>query len=96
MKYPEEVVTVSKSGKREARILIDRGVFVRYSYRDVRSGKMERKVKLVLIENGKVKEEYFLFPLKEEGKFLMVRAENKGNRKVYDEVNKEVVDLVEG
>ena len=69
---------------------------MRYSYRDIRSGKMERKVKLVLIENGKVKEEYFLFPLKEEGKFLMVRAENKGNRKVYDEVNKEVVDLVEG
>ncbi len=80
MDYPEEVITVSKRGKREVRHLLKHGKFVMYDYLDEATGKRaENKVKLVLSHDGG-QEEYFIIPLKEEGKFLMLRAENKGNR----------------
>ncbi len=94
MEFPPEVLTVSKKGKVEVRKLIDRGEFVRYEYLDPKTGKRsENKIKIVLRNSeGKV-EEYFVIPLKQHGRYLMLRAENKGPRMLWD--GKKAVPLFE-
>jgi len=88
MKYPEEVLTTSKKGKVEVRKLIDRGRYVRYEYIDPQTGKRtENKLKLVLL--GDSAEEYFIIPMK--GKSLLIPAEAKGERKIWD--GSKAVDL---
>ncbi len=95
-RFPEEVITVSKRGKREARVLVDRGKYVRYEYLDPVTGKKnENKVKLVLVTEDGKQEEYFIIPLKQEGRFLLLKAEVKGNRKMWDGKKKKAVDLFE-
>ena len=84
MKYPEEVLTKSKKGKIEVRNLIDHGKFVRYEYLDPITGeRSENKVKIILY-NGNDYEEYFIIPLKQKNKYLMLKAEKKGERKLWD------------
>ncbi len=93
MKYPEEVLTRSKKGKIEVRNLVDYGRFVRYEYLDPETGKRsENKVKLVLF-NGEDYEEYFIIPLKQKNRYLLLTAEKKGERKIWDGSN--AVDLFE-
>ncbi len=95
-RFPDEVITVSKRGKREVRVLVDRGRYIRYEYLDPVTGKKsENKVKLVLLTEDGKQEEYFIIPLKQEGKFLLLKAEVKGNRKIWDEKKKKAVDLFE-
>ena len=91
--YPEETLTKSKKGKIEARHYIDSGKFVRYDYLDPETGKKsENKYKIVLAtENGY--EEYFVIPMKQKNKFLMLRGEKKGRRKILK--NGEIVDIFE-
>ncbi len=93
MKYPEEVLTKSKKGKIEVRNLVDYGKFVRYEYLDPQTGeRSENKVKIVLF-NGKNYEEYFRIPLKQKNKFLMLKAEEKGPRKIWN--GKDAIELFE-
>ncbi|PKK81379.1 MAG: hypothetical protein CVT47_02730 [Thermoplasmata archaeon HGW-Thermoplasmata-2] len=86
MKYPPEVLTVSKKGKTEVRHLIDKGKFVRYDYLDSENGKPveESKVKLVLIAENGATEEFFVIPMKGGARSLMLKAEEKGERKIWD------------
>jgi hypothetical protein len=94
MEYPKEVLTKSKKGKIEVRSLIDRGEFVRYEYLDPKSGKRsENKVKLVLRSNKGEIEEFFIVPLKQEDRFLLLRTEVKGERRLWS--NEGVVNLFE-
>jgi hypothetical protein len=94
MEYPKEVLTKSKKGKIEVRSLIDRGEFVRYEYLDPKSGKKsENKVKLVLRSNKGEIEEFFIVPLKQEDRFLLLRTEVKGERRLWS--NEGVVNLFE-
>jgi hypothetical protein len=81
--YPEEVLTMSKKGVSEARVLIDQGKFYRYRYVDVNTGKSEEKIKLLLVNTEGKCEEFFVFPVKG-GKFLLVPQEYKGERRVWD------------
>jgi len=94
MEIPTEVLTRSKKGKIEVRSLIKRGKFVLYEYLDPKTlQKSENKVKLVLKdENGKL-EEFFLIPLKQPNKFLVLKVEEKGERKVWNPRTKKVEDL---
>ena len=93
MDYPDDVLTRSKKGKIEVRNLIDSGRFVRYEYLDPNTGKRsENKVKIVLY-NGNDYEEYFIIPLKQKNRFLMLKAEKKPNRKIWK--NGEIADLYE-
>ncbi len=92
MEYPESVVTKSKKGVLEARILMDKGEFVRYKYKDIKTGKEDKKYKIVLKKNGEIVEEYFVIPLKD-GRFLMIESELKGKRKVWDPEKEEEVEV---
>ncbi len=93
MNYPEEVLTKSKKGKIEVRNIVDFGKFVRYEYLDPTTGeRSENKVKIVLY-NGEDYEEYFIIPLKQKNKFLLLKAEKKGPRKLWN--GEEPVDMYE-
>ena len=93
MEYPQEVLTKSKKGKIEVRNLVDYGKFVRYEYLDPSTGeRSENKVKIVLF-NGEDYEEYFIIPLKQKNKYLMLKAEKKGPRKIWN--GKEGVEIME-
>ena len=92
-KYPEDVLTISKQGKKEIRILEKRGKFVIYGYKDLFFGKLENKKKLCLISESGEKEYYFLIPLKD-GRILMIPDKNpKENIKVWNEKEKRAEDL---
>ncbi len=86
-------MTKSKKGKIEVRNLVDHGTFVRYEYLDPETGKRsENKVKIVLY-NGKDYEEYFIIPLKQGNRALLLMAEKKGPRSIWD--GTKPVDLFE-
>ena len=81
--YPESVLTKSGNNKTEVRSLVDHGKFVRYEYRDPETGvKTGNKVRLVLM-GGSGDEEYFIIPMKD-GRRLMLPAEVKGERMLWD------------
>ena len=87
--YPKEVLTKNKAGKEEARVLIDQGRYIRYKYVDAKTGKADKKVRLILDSKGE-KEHYFLIPLKQDRK-LMIQAKNAECKDVYDEKSKKIV-----
>ncbi len=93
MEYPEEVLTKSKTGKIEARVLEEEGQYYIYSYEDVASGKKESKIKLILKSQDKHKE-LFLIPLKEKGKFLALESEPKDGIAVWDPKTKSVRKII--
>ncbi len=81
--YPEEVIAISKKGKREVRNLVGEGRYVMYEYLDPETGKRsENKVKLIL-QTDDGWEEFFIIPLKEKGKSLMLKAERKEDRGIW-------------
>ncbi|MFQ5838236.1 MAG: hypothetical protein ACE5HJ_05575 [Thermoplasmata archaeon] len=83
MEYPEEVLTRSKKGKVEVRNLVDRGRYIRYEYLDPETGKRtENKIKLVLM--GERTEEYFMIRTKDGKRYLLLPAEPRGARKLWD------------
>ncbi len=90
--FPDEVITVSKKGKKEARNLIGTGKFVKYNYLDPETGREnEKKYRLVLLNNSDIREEYFVLPTSDGKRFLMIPAQEKEGRKIWD--GKKVVDL---
>lgn len=79
---PEEVLTVSKKGKVEVRALVRRGKFALIEYLDPETmERTEDKYKLVLLGDDGVVEEYFILPLKQANRRLMViPREKKGDK----------------
>ncbi len=82
--FPEDVITVSKKGKREVRNLLSKGRFVKYNYLDPETGKeTEKKYRLVLKDDNGNVEEYFLIETKG-NRYLMLPAKEKEGRKIWD------------
>lgn len=82
--FPDEILTTSKKGKKEARLLIDRGTYVRYEYIDIETGKRsENKVRLVLIHKDKTLEGYFIIDTKSPRK-LMLPTKDESPRAIFD------------
>ncbi len=82
MSLPEEVLTVSKRGKVEARRLVSRGEFAIVEYVDPNTmERTEDKVKLILRHGDGRVDEYFLIPIKGGGRRLMIEPKvKKGDR----------------
>lgn len=91
---PDEVIAVSKDGKKEVRLLVERGEYVRYTYADPKTLKVirEGKESIWLKSDGKI-EHLFFIPLK--GKFLVIKEEDKERRKIWDPKKKRAVELFE-
>ena len=93
MQYPKEVVAVSSQGKEEARALIDKGTFIRYSYIDIKTGKTAAKY-TILLDNGKEIEHYFIVPYQDKELVVKKVKESKGKkRKIWDENGKKIVEF---
>ncbi|MGC8962088.1 MAG: hypothetical protein ACP5K1_06580 [Candidatus Bathyarchaeia archaeon] len=83
--FPKDVITKGSKGRPEVRVLGSRGSYVIYKYLDLDTlEQKEKKLKLCLKDGeGKVLE-YFIVPLKDEGRYLLIRSEEKGPRKIWN------------
>ncbi|MCD6414529.1 MAG: hypothetical protein J7L23_02765 [Candidatus Diapherotrites archaeon] len=78
--YPKEVIAETDKGP-EVRTLVSRGRYVLCDYREPGTMRpISGKKKLILInENGK-QQEYFIIPLKQPGKSLLIEPAKKFGR----------------
>ena len=95
MDFSNEVLTKGKSGKLEVRTLHSRGSFVMCKYLDPQTLKLaDKKTKLTLKGEDGTIEEYFVIPLKDPRRSLLVKAEDKEKtRKVWNERTQREEDL---
>jgi len=93
-KFPDEVLTVSKSGKIEARALVSRGKYVLYKYLDPQTGEeSSKKQKLVLqAKDGKIKQ-WFVIPMTRQKSLLIEAKSKESEKKIWNEKIKKEEDL---
>lgn len=95
MGLPEEVLTKGKGGKLEVRALDSRGTYVTCKYLDPKTMKpADRKRKLVLKDqNGNV-QEYFIIPLKDPNRALLITSQpNEKERQIWNETNSKAEEV---
>jgi len=86
LKFSESVLTKGKSGKLEVRALESRGTYVTCKYLNPESLKLaDKKLKLSLRnEKGEV-DEFFIIPLKDPKRSLLMKAEKEEKeRKIWN------------
>jgi len=95
MGFSDEVLTRGKSGKLELRVLHSRGSFVMCKYLNPETLKLaDKKTKLTLKREDGTVEEYFIIPLKDPRRSLLVEAEGEEkDRKVWNEQTKQEEEL---
>jgi hypothetical protein len=95
MGFSDQVLTKGKSGKLEVRALHSRGSFVMCKYLNPETLKLaDKKTKLTLrCDDGKL-EEYFIIPLRDPKRSLLIKAEGEEkDRKVWNECTQKEEDL---
>jgi len=95
MGFSDQVLTKGKSGKLEVRALHSRGSFVMCKYLNPETLKLaDKKTKLTLkCDDGKL-EEYFIIPLRDPKRSLLIKAEGEEKyRKVWNERTQKEEDL---
>ena len=87
MDFSDEVLTRGKSGRLELRTLHSRGSFAMRKYLNPETLKLaDKKTKLTLRGEDGTIEEYFIIPLRDPKRSLLVRAESEEkSRKVWNE-----------
>jgi hypothetical protein len=95
MGFSDEVLTRGKSGKLELRALHSRGSFVMCKYLNPETLKLaDKKTKLTLKREDGTVDEYFIIPLKDPKRSLLVKAESEEkNRKIWNEHTQQEEDL---
>ena len=86
MEYPSSVLTRARSGKVEVRGFTSRGRYVMYQYLNPETGKTDdEKRKLCLMDEEGEIHEFFIIPLKQSNRSLLVVAEKgETERKVWN------------
>ena len=94
MDLPENVLTKGKAGKLEVRALDSRGSYVMCKYLDAKTLKAaDKKRKLMLKdENGNVLE-YFIIPIKDPKRSLLLTTESEKERQVWNESKARAEDI---
>ncbi len=98
MKYPKEVIAITSKGKKEVRIFLERGKYVRYTYADPETGKIVKKGKEAVFlksEKGKYVE-FFVVPIGEKKNLLFKikeKEEKVKKRKVWLKEKKKAIPL---
>ena len=95
MDFSDQVLTKGKSGKLEVRALDSRGSFVMCKYLNPETLKLaDKKTKLTLkCDDGKL-EEYFIIPLRDPKRSLLINAEAEEKvGKVWNERTQQEEDL---
>ncbi|MBS3097987.1 hypothetical protein J4209_04295 [Candidatus Woesearchaeota archaeon] len=92
MDYPEETIAINKQGKKEVRVLQEKGQYVKYNYLNLETGKKTTKYSLIL-KNDSSKEHLMVVPLKT-GKSLVVEQKKEQRElKILDEKKKKTVEF---
>ena len=95
MEFPETVMTRSKKGKLEIRTLESRGSFVICKYLDSNTLKLaDTKKKLILrSENGELAE-YFIVPLKDPRRALLISSPlDEKEHQIWNESDKRAEEI---
>ena len=94
-KYPESVLTENRSGKVEVRTLKSKGRFVIAEYRDPETNEIsDKKKKLVLRKEDGETEEFFIIPMDQENKDLLITPKEKsGEYEFWDKDNEKVEEI---
>ena len=95
MSFSNEVLTKGKSGKLELRTLHSRGSFVMCKYLIPETLKLaDKKTKLTLRHGDGSIQEYFIIPLRDAKRSLLVKAESEEkDRKVWNQQTQKEEDL---
>jgi hypothetical protein len=95
MDFSNQVLTRSKSGKLELRALHLRGSFVMCKYLNPETLKLaDKKTKLTLKSTDGSVEEYFIIPLRDPKRALLVKSEaEEKDRKAWNPQTREEEDL---
>ena len=95
MSFSNDVLTKGKSGKTELRALHSRGSFVICKYLDPETLKMaDKKTKLSLKRDNGIIEEYFIIPLRDPKRSLLIKAAGEEkDRKVWNQEAKQEENL---
>lgn len=95
MGFSDQVLTRGKSGKLELRTLRSRGSFVMCKYLDPETLKLaDKKTKLTLKGEDGIVEEYFIIPLKDPRRSLLVKAEGEDkDRRVWNQQTQQEEEL---
>ena len=95
MGFSDQVLTKGKSGRLELRALHSRGSFVMCKYLNPETLKLaDKKTKLTLKREDATVEEYFIIPLKDPRRPLLVKAEGEEkNRKIWNQERQQEEDL---
>ncbi len=82
-KFSESVLTKSKKGKIELRTLDSRGQYVLIKYLNPDTLELADKKKKIILrsEDGRV-EAFFIIPLADKRKFLLIKDEEEKNKKI--------------
>jgi hypothetical protein len=95
MGFSDQVLTRGKSGKIELRTLHSRGSFVMCKYLDPETLKLaDKKTKLTLKGEDGIVEEYFIIPLKDPRRSLLVKAEGEDkDRRIWNQQTQQEEEL---
>jgi len=95
MGFSDQVLTRGKSGKLELRTLHSRGSFVMCKYLNPETLKLaDRKTKLTLKREDGTVEEYFIIPLRDPKRSLLVKSESEEkDRKLWNKQTQKEEDL---
>ncbi|HID17978.1 TPA: hypothetical protein EYP27_00370 [Candidatus Bathyarchaeota archaeon] len=78
LEFPPEVLTRSKAGKLEVRALDSRGKFLMCKYLDPKTMKLaDKKRKIILVDEEGRQREFFIIPLKDGRRHLMIEGEKE-------------------
>jgi len=95
MAYPDSVISTSTKGKKEARILLDRGEYVRYTYVDPETSNLIKDGKETIILKSRVGklEKIFILPLQGNRSFAFRKKDTNLSSKVWDKREKKEKSL---
>ena len=95
MDFSDQVLTKGKFGKLEVRALHSRGTFVMCKYLNPETLKLaDKKTKLTLKRDDGSVIEYFIIPLRDPKRSLLIKAEGEEkDRKIWNERTQKEEDL---
>lgn len=95
MSFSNNVLTKGKSGKLEVRALHARGSFVMCKYLNPETLKLaDKKAKLTLKREDGTIDDYFIIPLRDPKRSLLIRAEaEEKDRKIWNQETQQEEDL---
>lgn len=89
--YPEETITTTSKGEKEARIFVAAGRMVVYAYKKLDGSEVKGKYSILLIPEGGGKERLMIVQGAGGKEIIVNRARITGGMAFYDEKNNRVV-----